>query len=70
MIKFLTEEIRIQFHRLPLDRQREVMIQADGLFLLEGKSLTVLFADAETLELTVRVEEKPHVVGPFNRDPA
>lgn len=67
MIRFLTEEIRVQFHLLPLERQRQIHLQADSL-LEQGKSLTVLFACAETSELSVRIDEEFNGVRSFDSD--
>lgn len=50
MLAFLSPEIQMEFHRLPLERQRDVIQAA------EGTSLLVLFVDSETLEIAVRVD--------------
>lgn len=67
MIKFLTEEIRVQFHLLSLERQRGIMNHARDL-LGEGKTLTVTFADSETSELSVRIDDESYPVRSFESD--
>lgn len=57
MISFITEEIRAQFHQLPLERQREIIRAAEDIFP-QGKTVTVVFADAETLEIAIRINEE------------
>lgn len=68
MIRFLTEEIRIQFHLLPLERQRQIHLQADSL-LEQGKTLTILFACAETSQIAVRIDEEFHPPVKIDLDP-
>jgi hypothetical protein len=65
MIEFLTEEIRTEFHLLPLDRQREIRELAQSRYY-EGYVTTVTFVDIITStesEVSVRIDKK------FNTDP-
>lgn len=60
MLLFLNNDVRSEFHLLPLDRQREIIETASRLES-EGKTITVLFVDridAETSEISIRVDEQ------------
>ena len=57
MIEFISEEVRLQYHMLPIDKQADVEHAARTL-LPQGKIVTVTFADAETSEVVIRVDEK------------
>lgn len=59
MIKFLTEEVRMRFHELPVDRQREFQD------LAERQIVTILFVeyDGESSEVSVRIDEKLNHIG-------
>lgn len=58
MIRFLNEDVRVRFHNLPVDTQRE------WLALAAKHDLTVLFVDdSDGLEISVRIDEKLNPVG-------
>lgn len=55
MIKFLNEDVRLKFHELPIDRQRE--LQSFG----EKNDITILFVMIEEngiSEVSIRIDEK------------
>lgn len=55
MIKFLTEDVRLRFHELSVDRQRELQSFA------EKNDITILFVMIEengTSEIAIRIDEK------------
>lgn len=60
VIKFLTEEIRTQFHLLPVEVQSNFQSDAE-YFAARGMTLQILFADAETLEVSVRIDKELNV---------
>jgi hypothetical protein len=56
-VKFLNEDIRANFHLLPIDTQKGFMLE-DAYFTSIGMTLTVLFADPESSEISVRVDKE------------
>lgn len=64
MIKFISEDVRLLFHSLPVEKQGEWIDVAAG-YEKRGQNLTVLFVDQEedgTLEVSVRIDKKLHIV--------
>lgn len=57
MIEFASEEIRRQFHLLPIDRQLGVHAESRRVESL-GFVVVVEWADSENSELTVRIDKK------------
>ncbi len=60
MIEFLSEEVRTQFHLLPLDRQREVM-EASQFQFDRGYVTTILWVEiisSTESEVAIRVDKK------------
>ncbi len=60
MIKFLSPEIRTEFHLLPLDKQRELIIAAED-FEKNGKTVTVVYVerfDDGTSEMAIRIDHE------------
>jgi len=61
MLTFLSPEIQMEFHKLPLERQRDVIQAA------EGASFEILFVDLETLEVAVRINTGSETDGIIRR---
>lgn len=57
MIKFLNDQIRGDFHLLPVDTQKAFQIEAE-YFADRAMTLTILFVDPETSEVSVRVDKQ------------
>lgn len=59
MIEFLTPDVELRFHNLPIDRQREWQDMADR-YLKRGQVLQILFVDQteDALEVSIRVNKK------------
>ena len=59
MINFLTPEVELAFHQLPIDRQREWLDQAER-YLARGMQLEILFVEQtdDGLEVAIRVNKK------------
>lgn len=59
MIDFLTNEVREEFHKLPIDKQRE-WNEISERYLLKGQVLQILFVEdgPEGLEVSIRVNKK------------
>lgn len=60
MLEFLNEEVRQEFHLLPLDRQRMFLGMADRLSH-EGFRLKILMIDrlgTQSSEVSIRIYEK------------
>lgn len=60
MLEFASEEVRTEFHLLPLDRQREVMQMAQAQFY-KGFVTTVVWVDiisSRESEVMVRIDKK------------
>lgn len=57
MISYLTEEVRTQFHLLPVAIQIEIN-EADARFSGIGKSIKILFVDAESSEISIRIDSQ------------
>lgn len=60
MISFLNDQVRTEFHLLPLDRQKHLLDTAESL-QKSGQGITVLFVDRineKISELTVRIDQK------------
>lgn len=60
MISFLNQDVREEFHLLPLDSQRSIQEAAEFVSRL-GKTLIVLFIDQRSgaPEITLRIDETP-----------
>lgn len=57
MIKFLNDSVRGDFHLLPIDTQKAFQIEAE-YFDQREMTLTILFVDPETSEVSVRVDKQ------------
>ena len=60
MIKFLNDQVRREFHLLPIDRQREFQDSAEH-FAAKGLQLTVLHVERygeKVSEVAVRIDQK------------
>lgn len=60
MIEFISEEVRAEFHLLPLDRQREIMSAAEYQFA-RGYVTTITWVEiisSTESEVSIRVDEK------------
>jgi hypothetical protein len=59
MIDFLTPEVELRFHALPIDKQREWLDQAER-YLERGLQLQILFVEQsdDGLEVAIRVNKK------------
>lgn len=57
MIQFLNDDVRKEFHLLPIDRQQELLSLAD-LAAKRGQVITVLYAEGskKTSEITIRID--------------
>jgi hypothetical protein len=63
MLNFLNEDVRKEFHLLPLERQREFMKMSEGLRHYE-QSLTILHVDhfgQGSSEVLIRLEAQYNV---------
>ena len=59
MINFLNDSVRLEFHKLPIDRQREIQEICGNLQEATGKTYTVLFVDIvddKTSEISIRID--------------
>lgn len=65
MIDFLTPEVELRFHTLPIDKQREWLDQAER-YLERGLQLQILFVEQndDGLEVAIRVNKKFDVTVP------
>lgn len=62
-MKFLNEDIRKEFHLLPLDKQR-ALTDCDERFAQKGFELHVVcveIVDEVTSEISVRIYQKSHI---------
>jgi len=60
VIEFISEEVRAEFHLLPLDRQREVMQAAQAQFD-RGFITTIVWVEiisSQESEVSIRINEK------------
>lgn len=59
MIRFLNEDIRLRFHCLPIDRQRDWETVA-SVYEHKGYRLTITYVeqDERTLEVSIRIDEE------------
>lgn len=57
MITFINETVRMQFHLMPHARQIEIE-SAFASLKDRYSSILVIYADAETLELCIRIDDE------------
>lgn len=64
MLKFRNEDVRGEFHLLPLSKQKEFTEMAER-FSKKGMNLTIMFIDhygPQTLEVSIRINDNLHLV--------
>lgn len=61
MISFLSDEVRLRFHSLPVDQQQEWEAMAQAMKHL-GRHVVVLFVDDELSEVSVRIDDQVDTV--------